>query len=87
MLCTLLLPDGCLTKFNVAIYQQLIVNLDGCIVQTSYFDTNNGFTVIGGITLMVYFFVAIVMLQCDQHKRSATVYLLFRSTFEFLIVP
>ncbi len=38
--------------------------------QSSYFGTYNGFAVVGGITLMVYFFVAVAMLQCDQLKRS-----------------
>ncbi len=44
--------------------------------QMGYFDTYNGFVVVGGISLMVYCFVAVVMLQCDKDSRSKSTPLL-----------
>ncbi len=37
-------------------------------MQMKYFDVFNGFAAIGGISLMIYFFVAIAMLQCEAGK-------------------
>ncbi len=41
--------------------------------QSSYFDTYTGFAMVGGITILVFFFVAAAMLQCDQHHRCVDV--------------
>ncbi len=43
-------------------------------LQMDYFDVYNGFAAIGGISLMVFWFVALAMLQCeagtDKRYRS-----------------
>ena len=48
-------------------------------LQISYFDTSgSGFPVVGGIALLVYLFVAVAMLQCDQHRRPELFVLLWK---------
>jgi hypothetical protein len=39
-------------------------------MQIGYFDVFNGFAAIGGISLMIYFFVSIAMLQCEAGKTT-----------------
>ncbi len=38
--------------------------------QYSYFENSSCFAMIGGLSLMIFVFAAIVMLQCDDEKRS-----------------
>ena len=38
--------------------------------QYSYFENSSCFAMIGGLSLMIFVFAAIVMLQSDDEKRS-----------------
>jgi hypothetical protein len=56
------------------------------MLQARYFDVYNGFAVIGGITLMVYCFVAIVMLQCQGNTKRYVTCSISMSCFCFEMV-